>query len=234
MTSPGPKSLLVVDDEPQILRVLRPTLSAAGYAVTTAANGAEALEQLKADGFDAVILDLGLPDIDGKEVIKQARHNSEVPILVLSARGREQDKIEALDAGANDFIDKPFASGELLARVRVALRFARAKGPKAASFKTREIEVDFTRRRAVIEDVEIRLSQREHDFLSLLARHAGGVVTHKQIISAVWGRDALADAQFVRVLAGQLRQKIEEDPSRPRLVLTEPGLGYRLKVDPEA
>jgi two-component system KDP operon response regulator KdpE len=226
--------LLVVDDEPQILRVLKPTLAAAGYEVTTAETGQAALTLLASHGFDAVILDLGLPDIDGKEVIDRVREWSEVPILVLSARDIELEKIEALDRGADDFVNKPFAVGELMARLRAALRGRERRFSTNANFKAGDLSIDFSTRRATVLGEEVRLTQREYDFVRTMARHAGKVVTHKQLIAAVWGPTAQVDAQFVRVLVAQVRQKLEEDASRPRLILTEPGLGYRMIPEDEA
>jgi two-component system KDP operon response regulator KdpE len=225
--------LLVVDDEPQLLRVLRPTLTAAGYEVTTAENGEQALSTAAGSRFDAILLDLGLPDLDGKEVIQRVREWSDVPILVLSARDIEQEKIEALDRGADDFINKPFAVGELLARIRAALRGAERRYSTTAAFRAGDLCMDFSTRRTLIMGEEVKLTRREYDLLRTLARHAGKVVTHKQIIAAVWGAESSADAQFVRVLVGQLRQKIEEEPSSPKILITEPGLGYRLIPEDE-
>lgn len=226
--------LLVVDDEPQILRSLRPALAAAGYEVTTAETGAQALSQLAGEPCDIVILDLGLPDMDGKEVITRLREWSEIPIIVLSARDLELEKIAALDCGADDFVNKPFAVGELLARVRAAMRGRDLRLAGRAKFTSKELEVNFAARRAYVHGEEVRLSPREYDLVRTLARHAGRVVTHKQIIAAVWGPEASVDAQFVRVLVAQLRQKLEENPSAPRVLLTEPGIGYRLATEEDA
>jgi len=227
-------NLLVVDDEPQILRSLRPALAAAGYDVATAETGAGALSHLAGEPCDVVILDLGLPDMDGKEVIVRLREWSEIPIIVLSARDLEVEKIAALDSGADDFVNKPFAVGELLARVRAALRGRDLRLAGRARFTSRELEVNFATRRAYVQGEEVRLTQREYDLVRTLARHAGRVVTHKQIIASVWGPEASVDAQFVRVLVAQLRQKLEEKPSAPRVLLTEPGVGYRLATDEDA
>lgn len=223
--------VLLVDDEPQILRALKPALAAAGYVVTTAENGATAMSHLATEGFDLVILDLGLPDMDGKDVILRIREWTETPIVVLSARNLEEEKIAALDLGADDFVNKPFGVGELLARMRAALRGRDRRLAGQAHFQSGELEVNFATRRAFIMGEEVRLTQREYDLTRVLARHAGRVVTHKQIITAVWGPQATADAQLVRVLVAQLRQKLEEDSSSPRIVLTEPGVGYRLATD---
>jgi two-component system KDP operon response regulator KdpE len=220
--------LLVVDDEPQLLRALKPALMASGYLVSTAETGGEALNVLATEGCDALILDLGLPDMDGKALIRRVREWSDVPIVVLTARDVEQETIEALDLGADDFVTKPYALGELLARVRAALRGRARRFSSDPDFRAGDLHVNFLERRVYIEDMEIRLTPREYDLLRVLARHAGRIVTHRQIQAAVWGPEALVDAQFVRVLVGQLRQKLEEQPSSPRIILTEPGLGYRL------
>ncbi len=223
--------LLLVDDETQILRALTPALVAAGYEVRTAETGEEALASLAGEGCDAVILDLGLPDMDGKAVISRIREWSEIPILVLSARDLEAEKIEALDLGADDYVNKPCAVGELMARLRAAMRGRDRRFVSQASFKVGPLTINFAARHVWVQDEEIHLTQREYDLLKALARHAGRVVTHKQLIAAVWGPGAEVDTQFVRVLVGQMRQKIEESSSRPTLILTEPGLGYRLRFD---
>jgi two-component system KDP operon response regulator KdpE len=223
--------LLLVDDEPQILRALTPALSAGGFEVATATTGEAAIAIMASDPCDAMILDLGLPDMDGKDVIRRIRDWSEAPIIVLSARDLEQEKIDALDLGADDFVNKPVGVGELLARVRASLRGRERRFAASAVLRTGDLEVDFAARQVRVEGEEVRLTPREYELLRTLARHAGRVVTHRQIISAVWGPGAMADAQFVRVLVGQLRQKIEVDSSAPRNLLTEPGVGYRLRAD---
>lgn len=227
-------SLLLVDDEQQILRALKPALAAADYSVTTAETGGEALSHLASEICDVVILDLGLPDMDGKEVIGRIREWSEVPILVLSARDLEHEKIAALDLGADDFINKPFAVGELLARIRAALRGRERRFSANAVFRSGDLEVNFATRQVRLLGEEVRLTPREYDLLKTLARYGGRVVTHRQLIAAVWGPNAQVDTQFVRVLVAQLRQKIEEEPSTPRILLTEPGIGYRLTPEDEA
>jgi two-component system KDP operon response regulator KdpE len=229
----GPPRILVVDDEPQLLRVLRPTLTTAGYDVITAETGASAITTSAASQFDLLLLDLGLPDMDGKDVISRVREWSDVPILVLSARDIEAEKIEALDRGADDYVNKPFAMGELMARVRAALRGRQRRYSTQGRFKAAELELEFSTRRVTIFGEEVRLTRREYDLLRTMALHAGKVVTHKQLIAAVWGPQASVEAQFVRVLVGQVRQKIEEDSSVPRLLLTEAGLGYRLRSEDE-
>jgi two-component system KDP operon response regulator KdpE len=229
--SDGPARLLLVDDEPQIVRALTPALTAAGYSVETADTGESALSKMAGDPCDVVILDLGLPDMDGKEVIRRVREWSDAPIIVLSARDLESEKIAALDLGADDFVNKPVGVGELLARVRASLRGRERRFGAQHSFKAGDLEISFSSRRVLIQKEEVRLTPREYDLLRTLARHAGRVVTHKQVITAVWGAEAQVDTQFVRVLVAQLRQKLELEPSSPRIVLTEPGVGYRLRAD---
>lgn len=231
MTADRNGRLLLVDDEPQILRALTPALTAGGFEVETAADGGQAIASLAAEPCDVVILDLGLPDMDGKEVIARIREWSDAPIIVLSARDLEDEKIAALDLGADDFVNKPVGVGELLARVRASLRGRDRRFAAQAVFRSGDLEVDFAARRVRIEGEDVRLTPREYDLLRTLARHAGRVVTHRQVITAVWGPGAEVDAQFVRVLVGQLRQKVEAEPSSPKNVLTEPGVGYRLRVD---
>ena len=230
----SPARLLLVDDEPQIIRALTPALIAAGYAVETAATGEAALSMMAGNPSDVLILDLGLPDIDGKQVIRRVREWSEAPIIVLSARDLETEKIAALDLGADDFVNKPVGVGELLARVRASRRGREHRFTAQTSVRAGDLEINFATRRVSIQGHEVRLTPREYDLLRTLARQAGRVVTHRQVITAVWGADAQVDAQFVRVLVAQLRQKLEFEPSSPRIVLTEPGVGYRLKADDDA
>ena len=226
--------ILLVDDEAQLVRVLTPVLTTVGYDVSVAPTGNQALSQLAKDGYDAVILDLGLPDLGGKAVIEAIRGWSDVPILVLSARDIEQEKIAALDLGADDFVNKPFAVGELLARLRATLRGRERRFSARSRFKAGDLEIDFASRLVSVQGEDVRLTPREYDLLRALARHAGRVVTHRQLIAAVWGPEAEVDAQFVRVLVGQVRQKLEQNPGDPRILLTEPGLGYRLIPEDEA
>jgi two-component system KDP operon response regulator KdpE len=223
--------ILVVDDEPQILKALRLSLAAAGYHVVTAANAAEAIAALRDELIDAVILDLGLPDRDGKDVIADMRQWSEVPIIVLSARHLEGEKIAALDIGASDYINKPFGVGELLARLRVALRLRRKDQAALRNYRDDDLSVDFAARRVMVRGKEIRLSPKEFDLLRILTQHAGQVVTRNQLLAFLWGADESRDSQVLRVLVGQLRQKIEPDPRVPALLLTEPGIGYRLRTE---
>jgi two-component system KDP operon response regulator KdpE len=219
--------ILVVDDEPQILRFLRPSLTAAGYEVTTAATAAEGLKLATALAPDAILLDLGLPDLDGKEVIQRLRAFSEVPIIVVSARVREVEKIAALDLGADDYVDKPFGIGELLARLRTALRHAARRAGEQMTFAAGGLVVDIAAHTVKCDGQPVRLTPKEFDLLAVLVRHAGRVVTHGQILTAVWGPAHTHDVQYLRVFIGQLRQKLAQ-PGGTDLIQTEPGIGYRL------
>jgi two-component system KDP operon response regulator KdpE len=219
--------VLVVDDEPQIHRVLRPALNACGYDVLEALTGREALKMIAAAAPDAIILDLGLPDIDGKEVLTQARSFSKTPILILSARDREADKIAALDAGADDYVEKPFGIGELLARLRAALRHASHGDIELTKVETGGLCLDLSKRIVTKNGEPVKLTPKEYDVLTTLARHAGRLLTHRQILTAVWGPAHQEDTQYLRVFIGQLRGKIEDDASAPQIIVTEPGVGYR-------
>lgn len=223
--------LLLVDDEPQILRALTPALTAAGYDVDTADSAATALDRMAALPADLIVLDLGLPDLDGKEVIRQVREWSDAPIIVLSARDLEAEKVAALDLGADDFVNKPVGIDELLARIRAGLRSRERRRAMAPSLKFGPLEINFVTRRIWLEGDEVKLTPREYDLLKALAAQPGAVLTHGQIIAAVWGQDANAEAQHVRVLMAQLRTKLEANPSSPRLLRTETGVGYRLEAD---
>ncbi|MBL9035831.1 MAG: response regulator transcription factor [Rhodospirillaceae bacterium] len=229
----GAETILVVDDEPQILKALHVSLRAAGYSVTTASTAGEAAETLRAGAFDTMILDLGLPDLDGKELITSVRQWSDIPIIVLSARHLEGEKILALDAGANDYVGKPFGVGELLARLRVALRLRHNRDAGLRGYRSAELTVDLPARRVVAHGKEVRLTPKEFDLLRTLLHHAGQVVTRNQLLRSVWGSSETRDSQVLRVLVGQLRQKIELDPRVPTLLLTEPGIGYRLRAEME-
>jgi len=220
--------VLVVDDEAAILRFLKPALEANGYEMTSAGTVAEALKRVAAEAPDIVLLDLGLPDGDGKDVIRRAREWSDLPIIVLSAREREVEKIEALDLGADDYVNKPFNVGELMARMRTALRHRMQRNAEVPVVRVGGIEIDAIRHRVTRSGADIKLTPKEFELLSFLARHAGRVVTHRQILTAVWGPAHTEDTQYLRVYVGQLRQKIEEHPDDPRIVLTEPGIGYRI------
>lgn len=225
-------SVLVVDDEPQIQRFLRPSLIASGFDVTSAATAAEALRTFQTAPPDIVIIDLGLPDADGKTVIQSMRRTSHVPNIVLSARDRESEKIASLDAGADDFVNKPFGIGELLARMRSALRRANsAAAQPATEIAIGAVKIDFGRHVATKHDAPVRLTPKEFDLLALLMRHAGKVITHRQLLQQVWGPAHVSESQYLRVFIGQLRAKLEDNPSEPSLILTEPGVGYRF-VDP--
>ncbi len=219
--------ILVVDDEPQIQRFLRHSLGASGYAVELADDAASALRICGARMPDLVILDLGLPDLNGKSVIGSLRQRSEVPIIVLSAHDQEAEKIAALDLGANDFIGKPFAIGELLARVRVCLRPRRADHPPEERLRLGPVLIDLAAHRVEVDGRPVRLTPKEFDLLTLLAQHPGRVLTHRQILSKLWGPAHVEDVAYLRVFIGQLRQKIEAKPSEPAIILTEPGVGYR-------
>jgi len=228
MTTSAPR-VMIVDDEGPILRVLKPSLAAAGYEVIDVDNGREALTLAGQRIPDLIVLDLGLPDMDGKDVILALRKWTQVPIIVLSAREAEAERIAALDTGADDYVVKPFHTGELLARVRAALRHRHSR-TETTRYSGNGLEIDFESRRVAIGGMEIHLTRKEYDLLRTLARHAGQVVTHKQLLAAAWG-GTVTDTQFVRVYIGQVRQKIERDPSNPRLILTEAGIGYRLAAD---
>ena len=219
---------LVIDDEAAILRFLKPALEANNYDMTSAGTVAEGLKRIAAEAPDIVLLDLGLPDGDGKEVIRRAREWSDLPIIVLSARERETEKIEALDLGADDYVNKPFNVGELLARMRTALRHRMQRKAEVPVLRVGDLEVDAVRHRATRGGAELKLTPKEFELLSFLAKHPGRVVTHKQILTAVWGPAHTEDTQYLRVYIGQLRQKVEEHPDDPKIVLTEPGIGYRI------
>lgn len=220
--------VLVVDDEAAIMRFLKPALEANDYEMASVGTVADAIKRIAARAPDIVLLDLGLPDGDGKEVIKRAREWSKVPIIVLSARERETEKIEALDLGADDYVNKPFNIGELLARMRTALRHRMQRNAEIPVLRVGNLEIDSLRHRATRAGAELKLTPKEFELLSFLARHAGRVITHKQILIAVWGPAHAQDTQYLRVYVGQLRQKVEEHADDPRIILTEPGIGYRI------
>ena len=220
--------VLVIDDEAAILRFLKPALEANNYDMTSAGTLAEGIKRIAAETPDIVLLDLGLPDGDGKDIIKRAREWSDVPIIILSAREREAEKIEALDLGADDYVNKPFNVGELLARMRTARRHRMQRKAEIPVLRVGDLEVDAIRHRATRAGAELKLTPKEFELLSFLTKHAGRVVTHKQILTAVWGPAHTEDTQYLRVYIGQLRQKVEEHPDDPQIVLTEPGIGYRI------
>lgn len=219
--------ILAVDDEPEIIRFLSVALSAAGYEVIATDSGREAIRLVASRAPDILVLDLGLPDMDGKAVIEAVRAFSKLPILVLSARDRETEKIEALDLGADDYIEKPFGIGELMARLRRAARHAAAEKHETTRIVAGDLVIDLERRLVSRAGEPVKLTPKEYDLVAVLARHAGRVVTHRQILTAVWGPAHRDDMQYLRVFIGQIRAKIEPDPGNPTLIRTEPGVGYR-------
>lgn len=236
MSSPEPAAppaplVLVVDDEPQLRRFLRATLPAHGYRLVEAGTATQGLQEAATRSPDLILLDLGLPDLDGVEVTRRLREWTATPIVVLSARDQERDKIEALDAGADDYLTKPFGTGELLARMRVALRHA--TGPESGEpvYEWQGLRVDLGARRVFVAEREVRLTRTEYRLLALLVKHAGKVVTHRQLLKEVWGPGAVEHTHYARVYMGQLRHKLEVDPARPRYLQTETGVGYRLRAD---
>ena len=229
MTEPGLR-VLVVDDEPAIRRYLRTTLAANGYTVFEAATGQAALADVVTSRPDLIILDLGLPDMDGHAITRQLREWTKLPIIILSVRGQEADKISALDAGADDYLTKPFSTGELLARMRVAFRRA-LRLPDEPTFKLGDLTVDFARRVVSQGDTRVQLTPTEYDLLRVLVTQAGRVLTHRQLLREVWGDSYELDTHTLRVNISNLRRKIEPDPNRPRYILTEPGVGYRLQLE---
>ncbi|NPU84008.1 MAG: response regulator [Syntrophaceae bacterium] len=226
--------ILLVEDEVQMRRFLKVALEGDGYRLVEAETGTMGLSQAASRNPDAVLLDLGLPDVDGLEVIRRLREWTLVPIIVLSAREQEHDKIRALDAGADDYLTKPFGVGELLARIRVAIRHADMwkGGLQEAVFMTEGLKVDFTKRQVWRDDREVHLTPLEYKLLVYLVRNAGKVVTHRQLLKEVWGPSCVEHTQYLRVYMTQLRHKLEEDPARPGYLINEPGIGYRFRYDP--
>jgi two-component system KDP operon response regulator KdpE len=230
MSSTGPNLsplVLVIDDEPQIRRLLRVTLEANGYRVSDASTGQEGIVQAAQRRPEVILLDLGLPDLDGIEVLKRLREWTQTPVLILSVRDREDDKVAALDAGADDYVTKPFGSSELLARWRAALRHAQSKGGESV-FRSGAVEVNLAARTVSKQGQEVRLTPIEYSLLRLLVTHAGKVLTHRQLLNEVWGPKALEQTQYLRVHIAHLREKLENDANRPSFIVTEPGIGYRL------
>ena len=223
--------ILVIDDEPQIHRFLSPALEAAGYEPVRAETAAQGLAAIAQRPPDAVILDLGLPDMDGKQALAKARAFYDGPILILSARDMEMEKIDALDLGADDYVEKPFHVGELLARLRVALRHRLSRVGAAPVIRSGDVEVDLIKRLVTRAGEQVRLSPREYDLLARLAEGGGKVLTHQQLLTAVWGPANADDVQYLRVFVGHLRQKLETDPTAPKHLITEAGVGYRFVVD---
>jgi two-component system KDP operon response regulator KdpE len=226
MTSNQP-TVLVIDDEAQIRKFLRISLSSQGYKVLEAGNGAEGLAQAALARPDLLVLDLGLPDMDGKAVLSELREWSQVPVLVLSVRASEGEKVLALDGGANDYVTKPFAIQEFLARVRVLLRQA-GSGEQKAAVQSGPLRLDFAYRRVTLSDAEVALTRKEYAVLAMLARHLGRVVTQQQLLRDIWGPSHVEDSHYLRVVVGHLRQKLGDDPAAPRFIVTEAGVGYRL------
>jgi two-component system KDP operon response regulator KdpE len=239
LSSPGPVPptaapvILLIEDDPQIRRFLQATLASQGFRLVEASTGAAGLADAVSRPPELIILDLGLPDIDGLEVIQRLREWTRIPIIVLSAREQERDKIEALDAGADDYVSKPFGVGELLARVRVALRRIAESGSETGetSFAVGDLQVDLGRRQVAVAGEVVHLTPIEYRLLATLVRHAGRILTHRQLLNEVWGPGHTEQAHYLRVYAGQLRRKLEKDPARPRYLLTEPGVGYRLAAE---
>jgi two-component system KDP operon response regulator KdpE len=231
MNAPAGKgNILVVDDEPQITRVLKTTLSSQGYGVRTASDGDEALLILKEWTPDLVITDLRMPNLGGLELCRQIRARSRIPIIVLSVKGEERIKVEALDAGADDYVTKPFGVHELLARVRAALRRAAApEEPESPLIEAGDFRIDIATRSVRVRDREVHLTPKEFDLLTYLARHAGKVLTHRNLLAAVWGGNSVEQPEYLRVFVGHLRKKLEPDEAAPRYILTEPWVGYRFE-----
>jgi two-component system KDP operon response regulator KdpE len=225
-------TIIVVEDEAQIRRFLRATLDSEGYQVIEAETGKQGLTEAATRKPDLVILDLGLPDMDGIEVIRELRTWSSVPVVILSARAQESDKIAALDAGADDYLVKPFGVGELLARIRVALRHVSpsSNGAEEGVFAVDELKVDMIHRKVTVGGAEVHLTPIEYRLLTVLVKHAGKVLTHQLLLKEVWGPNYVERAHYLRIYMGNLRHKLEKDPARPRFLLTEVGVGYRLAV----
>jgi len=232
MTEPTPL-VLVVEDEPQMRKFVRIALESHDYRVIEAGTGAEAIQQAVSYTPDAVVLDLGLPDMDGLEVTRQLREWSTVPILVISARGQEDSKVKALDGGADDYLTKPFGAAELMARLRVALRHAAAsrEAPTSVVHVGDDVVIDLVKRLVHVRGEEVHLTPIEYKLLTALVKHAGMVMTHRHLLEQVWGPGHAHQMQYLRVYMTQLRHKLEANPARPKFLVTEPGIGYRLKAD---
>ena len=219
--------ILIVDDEAAIRRLLRVSFKSQGLAVVEATTGKEGIEQAAMSHPDLIILDLGLPDMDGLKVLKSIREWSQVPVIVLTVRDSEIDKVALLDAGANDYITKPFGVPELLARVRVALRLSQTVGEDAI-FKSGPLEVDFAAHTVKLKGEEVKLTDTEYRLLSMLAKNAGKLLTQRQLLKEIWGISAIEHTHYLRIYIAQLRHKLEKDPSRPKMIITDPGVGYRM------
>lgn len=222
--------ILVIEDEAPIRRFLKIALEAAGFAVEEAERGRHGIELAATRAPDLVVLDLGLPDMDGRAVIAAIRDWSTLPILVLSARDAEGEKVAALDAGADDYVTKPFATGELMARLRALLRNRKAAATEQAVLTAGGLSVDLARRAVTVDGAEVKLTRKEFDVLALLVRHAGRLVTHKQILTTIWGPAHADDTHYLRIAIGHIREKLGDDAAEPRFILTEPGVGYRLEA----
>jgi two-component system KDP operon response regulator KdpE len=225
----GKKNILVVDDEPQIARVLKTTLSSQGYGVRTAVNGEDALLEMKSWVPDLLITDLRMPGMNGLELCRRVRADSRIPIIILSVKGEEAIKVEALDAGADDYITKPFSINELLARVRAALRRASTPEPDSVLIELGDFRIDVPARTVAVRNQEARLTPKEFDLLVYLAKHPGKVLTHRALLAAVWGPNSVEQPEYLRVFIGQLRKKLESDENAPRYIITEPWVGYRFE-----
>ena len=223
--------ILIVEDDPQIRRFLRATLTAEGYRFLEALTAGEGIRLASATPPDLILLDLGLPDRDGLDVIRQVREWSQLPIVVLSARGQESDKIAALDLGADDYVAKPFGVGELLARIRAAIRRSLPVAPEGPILRFGQVEVDLDKRVVRVNGEEVHLTPNEYRLLQVLLKYSGKVLTHRQLLNEVWGPANLEQAQYLRVYVAQLRRKLESDPARPKHLQTEPGVGYRLVIE---
>jgi two-component system, OmpR family, KDP operon response regulator KdpE len=221
--------ILIIDDEAAIRRLLKVSLKSQGYAIVEATGGKEGIEQAAMSHPDLIVLDLGLPDMDGLSVLKSIREWSQVPIIILTVRDSEIDKVALLDAGANDYITKPFGVPELLARIRAALRLSQSTGEESV-FKNGPLEIDYAAHLVKLSGTEIRLTDTEYRLLSLLAKNAGKLLTQRQVLKEIWGISAIEHTHYLRIYIAQLRHKLEVDPSRPRMIITEPGVGYRLNV----
>jgi two-component system, OmpR family, KDP operon response regulator KdpE len=224
--------ILVVDDEPQVRRVLKTTLATEGYTISEGRNGEEALESFRAQPPDIILLDVNMPGMDGLEACRQIRKNSDVPIIMLTVRGAERDKVLALDAGADDYVVKPFGMQELLARIRAALRRTLPQD-KLPPFVSRELSIDFEARRVTARRREVHLTPKEFDVLRQLVANQGKPLTHRRLLQSVWGPDYGDEPEYLRVTINQLRRKIEPDPAHPRFILTEPWVGYRFEPEKE-
>lgn len=232
MTEPLPV-VIIIEDEKHIRRFVRTALEAQGYSVFEAETGSQGLIEVATRKPDLLIIDLGLPDMDGVDVVRQVREWSSVPVIILSARTQESDKITALDEGADDYLTKPFSTGELLARIRVALRRStvNSKDGDSGIFSVADFKIDLIHRRAIVADKEIHLTPIEYRLLSVLVKHAGKVLTHRFLLKEIWGPSHVERAHYLRIYMGQLRHKLEKEPTRPRFLLTEVGIGYRLAVE---